>query len=103
MRTALIGRIQDMPFPGKTQIGASCGGLCAITHNGVACPSLEAGALRQVHGDDFCLVTPAEALAMGSDYLVIGRSITDAPDPMAALQSVPREPGVAAQHQMRPD
>ena len=36
-------------------------------------------------------MTPARALAAGSDYLVIGRSITAAEDPMAALQQVMSE------------
>lgn len=80
--------------------------------DGVVCSAMEAGALRQIHGDDFCLVTPgirmagdpaadqrrvvtpAEALSMGSDYLVIGRPITGAPDPLAALQRVRRELGL---------
>ncbi|MDG1943647.1 MAG: orotidine-5'-phosphate decarboxylase [Halioglobus sp.] len=81
--------------------------------DGVVCSALEATALRQVRGSEFCLVTPgirlsgddpadqrrvttpAEALAMGSDYLVIGRSITAATDPLAALQRVNRELGLA--------
>ncbi len=32
--------------------------------------------------------TPAEAVAAGSDYLVIGRSVTGAPDPAEALRRV---------------
>jgi orotidine-5'-phosphate decarboxylase len=77
--------------------------------DGVVCSALEATELRQVRGDDFCLVTPgirlagdaagdqrrvvtpADAVAMGSDYLVIGRSVTGADDPLAALQRVHAE------------
>jgi orotidine-5'-phosphate decarboxylase len=77
--------------------------------DGVVCSALEATALRRAQGRDFCLVTPgirlagddaadqrrvvtpADALALGSDYLVIGRSITAAADPLAALQRVHRE------------
>ncbi|HEY6132050.1 MAG TPA: orotidine-5'-phosphate decarboxylase [Halioglobus sp.] len=80
--------------------------------DGVVCSALEATALRDALGPEFCLVTPgirlagddtadqrrvvtpAEALAMGSDYLVIGRSITTAADPLAALQRVHRELGL---------
>lgn len=82
--------------------------------DGVVCSAMEAPALREAHGSGFCLVTPgirlagddagdqrrvttpADALAMGSDYLVIGRSITAAADPLAALQRVLLELGLAA-------
>jgi orotidine-5'-phosphate decarboxylase len=74
--------------------------------DGVVCSALEATALRSALGANFCLVTPgirlagddssdqrrvatpAAALAAGSDYLVIGRPITAAADPLAALQRV---------------
>ena len=77
--------------------------------DGVVCSALEAGELRQARGDNFCLVTPgirlvgdsaddqrrvvtpADAVAMGSDYLVIGRSVTGANDPQAALERVHAE------------
>lgn len=77
--------------------------------DGVVCSAQEAGALRAQCGGQFCLVTPgirlsgddaadqrrvvtpAAALAMGADYLVIGRSITAARNPLAALQRVHAE------------
>ncbi|HWU82947.1 MAG TPA: orotidine-5'-phosphate decarboxylase [Methylophilaceae bacterium] len=77
--------------------------------HGVVCSAQEATMLRQSLGDTFCLVTPgirpadaslddqnrvvtpARALQMGSSYLVIGRPITQAPDPLAALQAIQRE------------
>lgn len=77
--------------------------------HGVVCSAQEAAMLRQALGDTFCLVTPgirpadaslddqnrvvtpAKALQMGSSYLVIGRPITQAPDPLAALQAIQRE------------
>lgn len=87
--------------------------LAALAANsgldGVVCSAQEATALRQAQGSEFCLVTPgirlagddpadqrrvvapADALAMGSDYLVIGRSITAAADPLKALQRVHQE------------
>lgn len=37
------------------------------------------------------ILTPAEALSAGSDYLVIGRPITQAPDPAQALAAVVAE------------
>jgi orotidine-5'-phosphate decarboxylase len=77
--------------------------------DGVVCSALEVTALRRAQGPGFCLVTPgirlagdsaadqrrvvtpATALSLGSDYLVIGRSITAAVDPLAALQRVHQE------------
>lgn len=82
--------------------------------DGVVCSALEASALRRARGHEFCLVTPgirlpgddsadqrrvvtpAAALAAGSDYLVIGRSITAATDPLAALQRVLQESHLSA-------
>ncbi len=81
---------------------AALSAACGL--DGVVCSALEATALRRARGEDFCLVTPgirlagddcgdqrrvvapAQALAMGSDYLVIGRSITAASDPLGALE-----------------
>jgi orotidine-5'-phosphate decarboxylase len=39
------------------------------------------------------VATPSAAIANGADYLVIGRPITHAPDPLAALQAINREIG----------
>lgn len=39
-------------------------------------------------GDQSRVVTPVDAIKMGSDYLVIGRSITGAKDPIVALQNI---------------
>lgn len=81
--------------------------------DGVVCSAMEAGDLRRERGEDFCLVTPgirlagddagdqrrvvtpADALALGSDYLVIGRSVTGADDPLQALQRVHAELNLA--------
>lgn len=74
--------------------------------DGVVCSAQEATPLRQSLGADFQLITPgirpagsdrgdqhrtmtpAEALAAGSHYLVIGRPITAASDPMQALLDI---------------
>ncbi|MFV8781701.1 orotidine-5'-phosphate decarboxylase [Microbulbifer sp. SA54] len=74
--------------------------------DGVVCSAMEAEVLKQACGKDFALVTPGirpagsaaddqrrivtpvDALQMGSDYLVIGRPITGAEDPMAALNNI---------------
>ena len=44
-----------------------------------------------VIGDQKRIMTPAQAIAAGSDYLVIGRPITQADDPMKALELIEKE------------
>ncbi|MFW5451845.1 MAG: orotidine-5'-phosphate decarboxylase [Methylophagaceae bacterium] len=74
--------------------------------DGVVCSAQEASQLRAQHGDNFQLITPGirpanseqgdqhrtmtppQAIAAGSSYLVIGRPITAAADPMAALTAI---------------
>lgn len=46
-------------------------------------------------GDQSRVATPAAAVEAGSDYLVIGRPITQAPDPAAALAAILEEVGEA--------
>ena len=71
---------------------------------GVVCSPLEAGKVHEVCGRDFVTVTPgvrfadgdvgdqvrvmtpAQAKTIGSDYIVVGRPITQAADPVAAWQ-----------------
>jgi len=70
--------------------------------DGVVCSPLEAGKVHEICGKDFVTVTPgvrfadgdvgdqkrvmtpAEAKRIGSDYIVVGRPITAADDPVAA-------------------
>jgi orotidine-5'-phosphate decarboxylase len=77
--------------------------------DGVVCSALEATSLRRAMGVGFCLVTPGirpagsasgdqtriltpeQAIRAGSDYLVIGRPITQAVDPIAMLESLASE------------
>ena len=72
--------------------------------DGVVCSPLEAGKVHAVCGKDFLTVTPgvrfaggevgdqkrvmtpAAAREIGSDYIVVGRPITAAPDPVAAYR-----------------
>lgn len=83
--------------------------------DGVVCSPREASGLRAAMGDGFKLVTPgvrlagasaddqtrvltpADAIRAGSDYLVIGRPVTKAADPMAALADIQREVSEAQQ------
>jgi orotidine-5'-phosphate decarboxylase len=77
--------------------------------DGVVCSPREAGAIREQSGDGFTLVTPGirprhaalndqtrvmspvEALNSGADYLVIGRPVTGADDPLGALEDIDSE------------
>ncbi|SDX13808.1 orotidine-5'-phosphate decarboxylase [Marinobacter mobilis] len=87
--------------------------LAALTADcgldGVVCSAQEAPKLKAEHGSGFRLVTPgirpltadkgdqqrimtpADALRAGSDYLVIGRPVTQAADPLAALEAIHAE------------
>lgn len=74
--------------------------------DGVVCSAEEATSLKAALGTQFQLVTPGirlegdakgdqqrvvtpvEAIKLGADYLVIGRSITHAKDPIATLNSI---------------
>ena len=82
--------------------------------DGVVCSAREAALLRQHCGSEFCLVTPGirladaaaddqsrvmtpcAALGQGADYLVIGRPITRAADPLQVLQGIIKQIGEEA-------
>jgi orotidine-5'-phosphate decarboxylase len=79
--------------------------------DGVVCSAQEAELLRKHCGNEFCLVTPGirpahaslddqsrvmspkAAMQAGSSYLVIGRPITQAADPLQALLEINQEIG----------
>jgi orotidine-5'-phosphate decarboxylase len=46
-------------------------------------------------GDQKRIATPAESLRMGASYLVVGRPITEAPDPAAAARAILEEMAAA--------
>jgi orotidine-5'-phosphate decarboxylase len=82
------------------KIGADCG------IGGIVASAQEIGALREALGQNVQLVvpgirpmgsqehdqkrtmTPAEAVAAGASYLVVGRPITEAPDPTTAVMQI---------------
>ncbi len=82
--------------------------------DGVVCSAQEAPLIKEACGGDFILVTPgirpasyaaaddqarvmtpAKALTSGSDYLVVGRPITQASDPVVAANTILAEMEVA--------
>ncbi|HEX3370036.1 MAG TPA: orotidine-5'-phosphate decarboxylase [Candidatus Cybelea sp.] len=48
------------------------------------------------HGDQKRVTTPAEAAASGTDYIVVGRPIVEAADPVAAARAILEEMSVRA-------
>lgn len=81
---------------------------------GVVCSAHEVHDLKRFFGDDFLtltpgirprgsahadqkrVTTPAEAVAAGADYLVVGRPIVEAPDPVAATKEILEQMSVRA-------
>jgi len=81
--------------------------------DGVVCSAVEAPSMRAAFGPDFALVTPGirpagstrddqarivtpeDAVERGANYLVVGRPITGASDPVAALAAINRAIGNA--------
>ena len=77
--------------------------------HGIVCSGQEADAVRSRHGnalkllvpgirlkgdsagDQSRIVTPSEAAASGATYIVVGRSVTGAPNPREAMAAVSRE------------
>ena len=77
--------------------------------DGVVCSPLEAGKVHEICGDKFVTVTPgvrfadgdkgdqkrvmtpSEARKIGSDYIVVGRPITQAEDPVASYRRCVKE------------
>lgn len=93
------GRVVDQVIRLAT-LGITCG--C----HGVVASAQEASALRTEIGDDFVIVTPgvrpagsgygdqvrvvtpAEAIAAGANYIVVGRPITEAEEPAAEAREI---------------
>ncbi len=102
-RELLIGRPIDEVVMCYARNAASAG------LDGVVCSPLEAGKVHETCGDSFLTVTPgvrfsdgdtgdqkrvttpAEAKELGSDYIVVGRPITQAEDPVAAYRRCVKE------------
>ena len=98
-----------IPFSPADLVARLAGLVHSSGLDGVVCSAQEAAMLRTRFGAGFALVTPgirpahapgddqrrvttpAQALAAGADYLVIGRPITRADDPRAAVSAIEDE------------
>jgi orotidine-5'-phosphate decarboxylase len=81
---------------------------------GVVCSAHEVRDLKRFFGDDFLtltpgirpsgsahadqkrVTTPAQAVEAGADYIVVGRPVVEAPDPLAAAKAILEEMSVRA-------
>ena len=100
-RQAVSDRVRSLALLAKE---SGCGGV-------VASPQ-EIGVVKEACGKDFVVVTPgirmepakgkddqartltpAEAAKAGADYIVVGRPIYDAPDPIAAIAEMRKQMG----------
>ncbi|MCW5696998.1 MAG: orotidine-5'-phosphate decarboxylase [Bauldia sp.] len=97
-----FGRIRE-------QVIARAGDAKAAGMDGIVAAPSEAAAVREVVGPDMLIITPgvrpagtdagdqkrvatpAEAIAAGADYLVVGRPILTAPDPATAARAIVAE------------
>ena len=102
----------ELKVPGNLEerVVWQAGGAKAAGLDGAIASPREVAAVRRAVGPDFTIVTPGirptwagdaddqrrvmtpgEALRAGADYLVVGRPITQAPDPAAAARRIIEE------------
>ena len=97
----------DKPLDEVVMHYAKCASECGL--DGVVCSPLEAGKVKETCGEKFLTVTPGvrfadgevgdqvrittpeKAREIGSDYIVVGRPITQADDPVAAYERCLKE------------
>ncbi|CCO23908.1 orotidine-5'-phosphate decarboxylase [Maridesulfovibrio hydrothermalis] len=103
---------EDIPFPVPEGLGAAVLDLALSASqaglDGVVCSGLEIEAIKEKCGKDFLgltpgirpasisddqrrVVTPAQAVERGSNFLVVGRPITGADDPAEAARRIVAE------------
>jgi orotidine-5'-phosphate decarboxylase len=93
----------------RDEVGRLAGLAAESGLHGVVASPLEAESLKRRHGPDFLVVTPgirpagegpgdqtrtgtpADAVRAGADFLVIGRPVLDAADPVAAVDAIRAE------------
>ena len=103
--------LAELGFPSSVEdlVALRVKNAMAAGMDGIVCSAKEAAAVRELAGSQAILVTPgvrspsadsgdqkrvatpAEAVAGGANYLVIGREITRAEDPLAAIGRIMRD------------
>ena len=99
--TSLAAPADEVVAAARIALEAGCGG--------VVCSPLEAAAVREAigrklqivcpgvrpagaaAGDQVRIMTPGDAIRAGADYLVIGRPIREAGDPLASVRAIREE------------
>lgn len=102
--TVLSSLSEGLASPASLAFEAKASGL-----DGVVVSGEDVRDVRAVCGDEFCLVvpgirpagsnghdqvrvlTPADAIESGADYIVVGRPLTDADDPVGVARAILRE------------
>jgi orotidine-5'-phosphate decarboxylase len=97
---------QGISMPAQELVLLRAGFAASAGFDGVVSSPLEAQALKQAFGSNLAVIcpgirpqaapadgqaraaTPAEAIRSGADYLVVGRPITKATDPAAAVRAI---------------
>ncbi len=105
----VLTSLEQGELPGFGDISALATGLAAKAQawglDGVVCSGHEVEAIKKAHpglkgltpgirpagsgtDDQRRIVTPEQAVASGSDFLVVGRPVTQAPDPAGAARAI---------------
>ncbi len=107
--TSATTSAKPTPPPVSDLVALRVRNACELGIDGLVCSPLEVARVRALAGPDAILVTPgvrsagaaagdqkriatpAEALRNGADYLVVGRQVTRAPDPVAEVARITSE------------
>lgn len=81
-------RAHDLGLDGIVCSAAECSALHLLVGNDMVLVTPGIRPAGSAHADQKRVVTPANAIAAGADYLVVGRPITAAPDPPAVAAAI---------------
>jgi len=81
-------RAHDLGLDGIVCAASECSALHLLVGNDMVLVTPGIRSAGSEHADQKRVVTPANAIAAGADYLVVGRPITAAPDPRAVAAAI---------------